>query len=77
MFGAVRLSVIKRNAHLDEPAHRFWSLLNKNTYSLFITQASTSSKGILKMEFGAIIRSQSYRETTLGIASIALAQLTL
>jgi predicted anti-sigma-YlaC factor YlaD len=76
MLGTIGLSLIKRNAHLYEPAHRFWSLLNKNTHRFFITQICASSKSILEMELGAIIRSQRYRKTTLGITSIALAQLT-
>src|ERR1019366_3887665 len=77
MLRAIRLSTIKLDAHLYKPAHRIWSLLNKNTHRLLITQTSASSKSIRKMEFRAIIRSQRYRKTPLSITRITLTKLPL
>jgi hypothetical protein len=72
---ASRLRAIKLDPHLDKPVHCSRSLFYQNTYSGFVTQTSTSSYRILKMEFRAIVRSQRHRETTLRITRVALTKL--
>src|SRR5437764_934582 len=74
---AAGLRPVKLYTRLHEPAYGSRSLLYQDTYSHFVTEASTRSHGILEMQFWAIVRSQGHRETALGIARVALPELTL
>src|SRR6266852_6695162 len=53
---ASRLRSIKLHAHRDEPTHGCGCLFCQDAHGCIITQACSRGKGILEMQFEAIIR---------------------
>ena len=73
---AARLGTIKLYPVLYQPIYSGRGLFYQDMYSVFVAKARTRRYSILKMEVGAVVRSKRCCQTSLGVARVALAELT-
>src|SRR5260221_4557637 len=71
------LCSIKLHSNRDQQLYGGRSLLDQHSHGFLVTKAGTGSNRILEMQFRAIICSQCYRQPSLCVTRITLAELPL